>query len=257
MSGIGKLKAGSVSIWRAMLLGIILATLCPDSSHAHDVIVQQDTKLLEEPDSNSNAILVLVPGDVVKLLENLPVDGYYHVFHKNGNGWISHHNVVIRQEYERGDWRHWTDADKNGLDTRAEVLSEESIVDVTLSADGRRVKFGEWRDPYTGQTFRNAMDVDVDHMVPLQNAHASGGWLWDWERRRKYANDLEHPEHLIVVSDRANSSKGASGPDRWKPPDEKYWCQYARHWERIKQRWNLSMTDKEQDAVEEMKRKCP
>lgn len=232
--------------------------LYPSPGQAHDVIVERETSLLKSPAHDSSVMVELKQGAEVKLLENLPVDGYYHVFHKRGNGWVASDAVTIRQEYERGDWRHWIDADKDGQDTRAKVLVEESLEPVVFKDEDKRavVKSGRWLDPYTGKTFTLAKDLDVDHMVPLMNAHVSGGWLWDWERRREFANDQSFPDHLIAVSKSANRSKGAKGPEKWKPPEQDYWCAYARNWEHIKQRWNLSMTQQERKSVEEMKSLC-
>ena len=77
-------------------------------------------------------------------------------------------------------------------------------------------------------------DLDIDHMVPLANAHRSGAWQWSPERKRLYANYLDDPNHLIAVTARANRSKGARGPEEWQSPDSSYWCQYAVDWITIK-----------------------
>ena len=58
------------------------------------------------------------------------------------------------------------------------------------------------------------------------------------------------------MASRANRSKGARGPEEWKPRDEDYWCQYAQDWTEIKERWDLTMTEPEGDAVVEMLQKC-
>ena len=88
------------------------------------------------------------------------------------------------------------------------MLIAESTTAVTFKTDRQcRVASGRWEDPYTGETFTNPKDLDVDHMVPLQNAHRSGGWEWTYGRREAYANDMDRPEHLIAVEAGANRAK--------------------------------------------------
>ena len=53
---------------------------------------------------------------------------------------------------------------------------------------------------------------------------------------------MADPDHLIAVTSSANRSKGARGPDEWKPPDESYWYAYASHWAKIKEAWGLWMS---------------
>ena len=131
-------------------------------------------------------------------------------------------------EYSRSDWRHWNDTDKDCQDTRAEVLIEESVVPPTFKNEDRcRVVSGLWEGPYTGQSFTEASDVDIDHLVPLKNAHLSGGWQWDDDRREDYANSMAADNHLVAVEKYANRAKGARGPEDWQPPDQSYHCQYA------------------------------
>jgi hypothetical protein len=160
-------------------------------------------------------------------------------------------------EYERNAWQHWTDDDSDCQNTRAEVLIGESGAAVTFrSSDDCTVDTGEWFDPYTNQTFTEAGDLDVDHMVPLKNAHISGAHAWDDVTRRAYANELANADQLIAVSASANRSKGARGPDAWRPTASEYWCEYATHWVSIKLRWELSVTAAEFEALEEMLETC-
>ena len=140
--------------------------------------------------------------------------------------------------YDRDDWRHWTDDDRDCQDTRQEVLVAESRSRVTYVDDRQcRVESGRWWDPYTGAVLTDPGDLDVDHLVPLANAHRSGGWAWSEERKRLFANDLGYNAHLIAVTASANRAKGAKGPEEWRPPDESYWCEYATAWSRVKRAW--------------------
>ena len=93
-------------------------------------------------------------------------------------------------------------------------------------------------------------------MVPLKNAHRSGGWDWDDAKKRQYANDLSYEGHLLAVKASANRSKGSDGPEDWKPEDESYWCEYATHWINIKVGWDLTATERELAALREMIDTC-
>ena len=159
--------------------------------------------------------------------------------------------------YDRDDWKHWTDQDGDCQDTRQEVLLAESTTGVAFRTDRRcRVATGRWLAPYSATVVTDPGDLDVDHMVPLANAHQSGAWDWTADRRELYANYLENPEHLIAVTPRANRSKGARGPDQWKPEDRTYWCQYAIDWVTIKSAWDLTVTGEEHDALRQMLDTC-
>ena len=120
-----------------------------------------------------------------------------------------------------------------------------------------RVVAGQWLAPYTGTVVTNPSKLDVDHMVPLGNAHRSGAWQWPAEQRERYANYLEDPQRLIAVTASANRSKGARGPEDWKPEDRSYWCQYATDWITTKYSWALTVTQGEHDALAEMLNTCP
>ena len=160
-------------------------------------------------------------------------------------------------KYDRDDWRQWVDDDGDCQNARHETLVEESRIAVTFTNEERcSVATGEWLDPFTGDILTSARDLDVDHMVPLSNAHRSGAWAWDDARRRAYANDLSYPNHLIAVTNSVNRAKSDQGPERWKPPDESYWCQYARDWANIKAAWGLSATQAEWDALLSMTATC-
>ena len=159
--------------------------------------------------------------------------------------------------YDRDDWRHWIDVDGDCQNTRHEVLVEESTIAVTFTNSQQcTVSTGLWNAPFAGVVVETARSLDVDHMVPLANAHKSGGWAWSAERKRDYANDMDYPGHLVAVTASANRSKGAKGPEDWKPEDDTYWCEYAVDWVTIKSTWELSVTITEWAALDEMLGTC-
>jgi hypothetical protein len=160
-------------------------------------------------------------------------------------------------EYNRRDWRHWIDADKDCQDTRQEVLIEESLVPVAFEDDRKcRVASGEWADPYTGIKFTDPGDLDIDHVVSLRAAHDSGGYLWDADRRKSFANELDDPRALRAVHNSANRSKGSRTPAAWLPVNESFRCQYIEEYGAVMSTYSLEYSPHDQGVVEYMMHIC-
>lgn len=160
-------------------------------------------------------------------------------------------------DYSRKEWRHWVDDDKDCQDARQEVLIAESKGPVTYETERQcRVETGSWEDPYTGQSFTDPSDLDVDHVVALRDAHDSGAYAWDAQQRRAYANELEDGTHLRAVAKGANRSKGSKGPDEWLPPNPEFRCQYLREVAAIRTRWELTASPEEQAVLDYMVKIC-
>lgn len=159
--------------------------------------------------------------------------------------------------YHRRDWKHWIDVDRDCQDTRQEVLVAESEVPVEFT-DSRncRVKRGRWTCAYTGKVTTDPRELDVDHFVPLENAHRSGGWAWSARRKEAFANELHDPDHLVAVLASANRAKGSKGPEEWLPRDAAFVCAYVYRWKEIKNRWGLTMGPAEQSQVRDVMAKC-
>ena len=159
--------------------------------------------------------------------------------------------------YDRDDWRHWTDDDGDCQNARHETLIAESRAPVRFR-DGRhcQVASGEWIGPYTGELVTEAGELDVDHVVPLANAHRSGGWRWSADKKERYANYLGYAGHLAATTRRANRAKSDKGPESWRPDARAHWCRYALNWIEIKRAWGLTATPDEAAALREMVESC-
>ncbi len=156
-----------------------------------------------------------------------------------------------RSDYRREDWPTWKDVDNDGCDARSQALLAAS--NPPAQAVGCNVVSGTWSSAYDGQVLTSPADIDVDHVVPLENAHQSGGWAWSTDRRAAFANDQAS---LWAVSKGSNRSKGSRSPDAWRPPNRDIWCQYASRWLSIKVRWELTATTLERDALGQMLDTC-
>lgn len=156
--------------------------------------------------------------------------------------------------YDRKDWPHWIDIDHDCQDTRAEILILYSTLSVTFtSASPCQVAGGSWFDPYTGNIYTNPSDLDVDHIVPLAHAHRTGGAGWSLEQKTEFANDVAN---LLPVNDSANRSKSDKTPDKWRPPRREYWCQYAKAWQFVTNKYQLEVSSSEAQALNEMLATC-
>ncbi len=144
-------------------------------------------------------------------------------------------------KYDRDDWGSWIDEDGDGLNTRHEVLAEESLIKPVIS--NNKVVSGKWFDKYTGKYFTNPSDLDIDHLVPLKNAYISGASNWSKKKKNRYYNYLKYENHLIAVSKSVNRNKSDKSPIEWLPPNEEYQCEYVREWYKIKTAWGLSIEE--------------
>ena len=140
--------------------------------------------------------------------------------------------------YDRTRFKLWIDADKNGCDTRAEVLITEAIVKPRKSAKCK-LTGGKWLSSYDGIRYTDASKLDIDHLVPLAEAWRSGAWAWTDQQRMEYANDLQDDWALNAVTASVNRSKGDKDISQWLP--KKNVCAYLGGWVSIKARYELTV----------------
>lgn len=153
--------------------------------------------------------------------------------------------------YDRKLFKHWVDADKNGCDTRKEVLIAEAIIKPKIGAKCV-LSGGTWVSSYDNKTFKGSgSGLDVDHMVPLAEAWRSGAWQWTPEEREKFANDLLDERVLIAVSASSNRSKSDKDPAKWLPKGSKETvCDYVFNWVSVKYRFSLTIDSKERQVID-------
>lgn len=135
-----------------------------------------------------------------------------------------------------------------------ESSKSESFSDVGNSV----VIAGKLADPYSGKwiDFRKeeASKVQIDHVVALENAWQSGAYNLSKETREALAND---PDNLLAVNGHDNMAKGSKSADQWMPPNTAYACTYASKQVQIKNRYALTVTTPEKQALADALATCP
>ena len=150
--------------------------------------------------------------------------------------------------YSRDLFKLWVDADRNGCDTRREVLISEARVRPHV-VSGCGLSGGRWWSAYDNLFITNASSLDIDHFVPLAEAWRSGAFRWSAGTREAYANDLGYSLSLIAVTAHTNRSKSDADPAGWMPPFSAYRCTYVATWVAIKWRWRLTIDPLEKGAL--------
>ena len=149
--------------------------------------------------------------------------------------------------YERNDYGRWLDEDKDCQNTRHEIFISSSKITPTFKTDKNcLVTGGQWTGAYTNQTFDQTSQLDIDHIVPLKEAHISGASKWDKKKKSQFFNDTNN---LIAVSRSANRSKGSKDPASWLPENESFHCTYIQTWIAVKEKYSLEIDPKEQIAI--------
>ena len=153
-----------------------------------------------------------------------------------------------RAGYAAALFRHWTDVDGDGCDTRCEVLAAQRRTDLA------GLPGGGWLSIYDGYTTSDPSELEIDHVVALAEAWDSGASSWDADRREAFAND---PDELLAVTLATNRSKSDRDPAKWQPPNRDAWCQFGTTWTRVKLKWGLTADPAEVRALQNMLTGCP
>ncbi len=155
----------------------------------------------------------------------------------------------------------WADVDRNGCDTRNDMLKRD-LTEIVYKVKTRNcvVESGILIDRYSGETINfvrgnvTSMEVQIDHVVALSNAWQTGAFKLSVTQRTALAND---PLNLFAVKGRLNSQKGDGDAATWLPPLKSFRCTYVAQQIAVKAKYSLWVTAPEKDAMTRILAACP
>jgi len=155
----------------------------------------------------------------------------------------------------------WADVDRNGCDTRNDILKRDLTAEVFKEKTRECVVLsGTLIDPFSGETINfvrgntSSMEVQIDHVVALSNAWQTGAFKLSIKERTAFAND---PLNLLAVKGRLNSQKGDGDAATWLPPLKSYRCDYVARQIAVKIKYKLWFTAPEKEAMVRILKSCP
>lgn len=155
----------------------------------------------------------------------------------------------------------WSDVDRNGCDTRNDILARDLVARTFEDSRERCVIIeGVLIDPYSGERIQfqrgqvTSLAVQIDHVVSLSNAWQTGAFRWSEEKRKRFAND---PLNLLAVRGSLNAQKGDGDAATWLPPRRSYWCAFVARQIAVKREYRLWVTRPEKRAIEGILERCP
>lgn len=163
---------------------------------------------------------------------------------------LSHVSILSYAKYNRGEWKHWTDDDKNCLNTREEILVKSSLLPIVYK-DSKKCSIisGMWIDFYSNESLREASDIDIDHIIPLKHADDLIGRFWDSEQKKRFAND---PDNLVITNKKFNRSKGSKTILEWLPSNRSRACAYVKKWHFVKDKYKIKIESAEKRIIKEV-----
>jgi hypothetical protein len=147
----------------------------------------------------------------------------------------------------------WSDVDRNGCDTRNDILKRD-LINVVFREKTRDcvIESGVLLDPFSNMEIKfergqkSSMLVQIDHVVSLSNAWQTGIFQSSLKERTAFAND---PINLLAVKGSLNSQKGDGDAATWLPPYKPFRCKYVALQINVKAKYGLWVTRAEQEAM--------
>lgn len=176
---------------------------------------------------------VLVATDALAVAQSLPVRGR-----------------SASSDYSRDAFgTAWKDVDRNGCDTRNDILQRDFNSAILKPGTGNcKVIGGTWIDPYSNESYTFSeppSGAQIDHVVSLKNAWQMGADQWDDQTRTEFAND---PLNLRVTIASLNQQKSDSNAASWLPPYKPGRCAFIATQVAVKAKWQLFVTEAEKEV---------
>jgi hypothetical protein len=146
----------------------------------------------------------------------------------------------------------WADTDRNGCDTRNDILKRDLTQVTFTNSVPCKVQSGNLADPYTGTNIAflrgstTSTAVQIDHVVALSDAWQKGAQQLTTEQRTAFAND---PLNLQSTDGPTNIKKGDGDAATWLPPNKSFRCEYVARQISVKATYTLWVTQAEHDAM--------
>ena len=112
-------------------------------------------------------------------------------------------------------------------------------------------ELGAIYSPYTGACFASERETEIDHIVALAEAHASGMCRADEETKRRFAGDIVN---LTLAAPKVNREKGSLDAFDWMPDENGCW--FADRVVRVKQKYAMTVDRDEAAALEGVLASC-
>lgn len=155
----------------------------------------------------------------------------------------------------------WADVDRNGCDTRNDMLKRD-LTEIVYKDKTRNcvVASGILLDRYSGETINfvrgnvTSMEVQIDHVIALSNAWQTGAFKLTVLQRTALAND---PMNLFAVKGRLNLQKSDGDAATWLPPLKSFRCAYIAQQIAVKAKYSLWVTAPEKETMLRILTTCP
>jgi hypothetical protein len=228
------------SRWQTSIAGVLILVIAPVVSSTPEIpltLWDHRNSAWSELSLLPSSSAATATSDALTTLEKIPVKGR-----------------APKTGYSRNQFGpQWSDVDRNGCDTRNDILKRD-LTTIVYREKTRNcvIESGILEDPYSGEKIefqrgeKTSAFVQIDHVVALSNAWQTGIFQATTKVRTAFAND---PLNLMAVKGSLNSQKGDGDAATWLPPNKAFRCTYVARQINVKFKYGLWVTKAEKEAM--------